>query len=121
MAKNTTQSIAPRKPVVTLGRTDMPEQPEVVPSRLEPGRQAVDGAFTWIGENVLGFLDADGILTLRIDTAARLGRTKKGLGSNVTISGTGGAVALGLSDRLTLSHYTLAGFPDESGDAKRGR
>lgn len=104
MAKQTS-TIAPRKPVVA-GPTSA--QPPVIPSRLEPG----DG-FSPIGENCMAHLDADGILTIRIDTAARLGRTGKGLGPNLTVASTGGAIPLGMSGRLTLTAYELAGFPDE--------
>lgn len=114
--QNQTASIAPRKPV--LGAPTAPPASGVtvptVPCRLEPG----DG-FDWIGEGVLGRLDSDGILTIKLDTQARLGRTGKGLGPNLTIGSTGGAIPLGMTGRVTLSAYALAGFPDERPKGQR--
>lgn len=101
-----TANLAPRKPIVA-GPTGTVSV-NVIPSRLE----VADG-FTPIGENCIAKMDADGILTIRIDTAARLGRTGKGLGPNLSVASTGGAIPLGMSGRLTLTAYELAGFPDE--------
>jgi hypothetical protein len=112
-----TQSIAPRKPVLGGATDEAPKGSvavKVVPSRVEEG----DG-FEVIGEGLVGKLDADGILTIKLDTRARLGRTGKGLGPNLTIASTGGAIALGMSGRLTLSAYQIAGLPDERPKGER--
>jgi hypothetical protein len=115
MTKQTT-TIAPRKPVLGAPTTPAPtgHPVNVIPARLEPG----DG-FEWVGEGVLGMLDADGILTLRLDTKARLGRTGKGLGPNLTIASTGGAIPLGMTGKLTLTAYAIGGFPDERPKGER--
>lgn len=114
MTKQTT-TIAPRKPVLGAPADVQPNAGvKVIPSRLEPTE-----GFEPVGENVLASIDADGILTLRIDTRARLGRTGKGLGPNLTIAGTAGAISLGMTGKLTLTAYAIAGFRDERPKGER--